>query len=71
MADAEGANETVSVTIGGRRYATQVKIGPLEIVTYSIAHNETGRQVVSLAAESSNVSSKRLLDLDDPTNVLG
>jgi predicted aspartyl protease len=56
-ADAAGAHETVSTTINGHPYSTQVDVGAGDHSGLSIAHNEAGRYTVRLRAETSNVSS--------------
>jgi len=64
IADAGGADETVSTIINGRRYTAQVNVGPGLHPGLSIIHNESGLYTVVLKAETSNVSS-------NPTDVWG
>jgi len=54
------ANEVVSTSLGGQRFTTNVN-GNTNTISGSISHTKTGRYMVVLRAETSNVSSNPLL----------
>jgi hypothetical protein len=56
-ADAAGADEQVSTSIGGVKFSTHVKVDAGTHTGQSISHTKSGLFTLSVRAETSNVSS--------------
>jgi hypothetical protein len=67
--DAEGANEVVSITLDGEKFATLVQLGPLQVARVSISLAEHSALAYPTKSYNAVVVAERSLTTSDPVDL--